>query len=222
MGKYYNFSDYYNLNQDQQYIADEYAIMFQNGDERGLSFFYNEFYAALALYANRWIDNRSVAEEIASEVFVKTWRMHYKLDSYGAIRAYLYKIVYRDSMNALTKESKRRTGIKGLQLSDLNNDTPFDNMVRSETYRLVHKALKDLTPGERRVMVMYYLDGKSTGAIARELNLHTSTIRTQKQNGLKALRKNLGLNMQAVHLLYSFAKRLFKLPVKHWKDYSVI
>ena len=148
--------------------------------------------------------------------------MHYKLDSYGAIRAYLYKIVYRDSMNALTKESKRRTGIKGLQLSDINNDTPFDNMVRSETYRLVHKALKDLTPGERRVMVMYYLDGKSTGAIARELNLNTSTIRTQKQNGEKALRKKLRQSMQVAHLLASFAKGLFNLPLKHWKDYSVI
>jgi len=202
------------MNQDQPYTDNDYALLFQQGKERGLAFFYTEFFPALTLYANRWIDNRSVSEEIASEAFVKTWRMHYKLDSYGAIRAYLYKIVYRDSMDALTKESKRRTGIKGLQLSDINNDTPFDNMVRSETYRLIHKSLKDLTPGERRVMTMYYLDGKSTGAIARELNLHPSTIKTQKKSGLETLRKKLHLIMQVLHLLGFAMKRPFRLLVK--------
>lgn len=188
--------------------------MFQNGDERGLSFFYHEFYPALAFYANRWIDNRSVAEEIASEAIVKTWRMHHKLDSYGAIRAYLYKVVYRDSMDIIQKEKKRRTGVKGLQLSDINNETPFDNLVRTETYRLLYKSLKDLPPGQRKVMMMHYLDGKSTGEIARELNLHPSTIKTQKKNGLETLRKKMRLNMEVLHLLGSFAKGLFRLPVK--------
>lgn len=202
------------MNQDEQYIANEYAIMFQNGDERGLSFFYHEFYPALAFYANRWIDNRSVAEEIASEAIVKTWRMHHKLDSYGAIRAYLYKVVYRDSMDIIQKEKKRRTGVKGLQLSDINNETPFDNLVRTETYRLLYKSLKDLPPGQRKVMMMHYLDGKSTGEIARELNLHPSTIKTQKKNGLETLRKKMRLNMEVLHLLGSFAKGLFRLPVK--------
>lgn len=206
------------MNQDQQYIADEYAIMFHNGDERWLSFFYKEFYAALAFYANRWINNRSIAEEIASEAIVKTWRMHSKLDSYGAIGLTCTKWCIVTVWKQYKRKRKEERVLKTCSYPVSIMIHLLDNLVRTETYRLLYSSLKDLTPGERRAMVMYYLDGKS----ARELNLHTSTIKTQKQNGLKALRKNLGLNMQAVHLLYSFAKRLFKLPLKHWKDYSVI
>jgi len=197
------------LNQQKQYIENEYAIMFQNGDERGLSFFYNEFYAALAFYSNRMVDNRSIAEEIASEAIVKTWRMHHKLDSYKAIRAYMYKVVYRDSFKAIQKNKKSRIDIKELGVTAINNDTPFDNLVRSETYRILYNSLKDLPPGQRKVLEMYYYEGKSTGEIARELNLHKSTIKTQKQNGLKALRGKLPLNMRVVHSLDSFLKRLY-------------
>jgi RNA polymerase sigma factor (sigma-70 family) len=31
----------------------------------------------------------------------RAWKMHYKLDSYNGIKAYLYRIVHRDSMAAV-------------------------------------------------------------------------------------------------------------------------
>jgi DNA-directed RNA polymerase specialized sigma24 family protein len=38
---------------------------------------------------------------------------------------------------------------------------------------------------------MYFLEGKSSGEIARELKLSRSTVNTQKYLGLAALRKKL-------------------------------
>lgn len=166
----------------------EMTFAFQQGNEKALSFFYHEFYPALAHYSFQLTRSRPIAEEIASDAFVKAWRMHYKLNSYAGIKAYLYKIVHRDSVAAILSEQKRDKIYKDLR-PETTTDSPFDNMVRSEVYRIVHAALKGLSPANRRVIIMHYLEGKNTGQISRELDLHPSTIKTQKMQGLKALKK---------------------------------
>lgn len=188
---------------------EEYALAFQQGDEQALAFFYREFHPALAFYANRWLENRSIAEEIASEAFVQTWKMHSKLDNYYAIRAYLYKTVQRDSLHALRRECKRATIHQNSQPPETTNETPFDHVVRSEVYRIIHTALKDLSPGSRKVLIMHYLEGKTTGQIATELKLHPSTIKTQKTKGLEALRKKL---LRPILILFYFCVKIF-LPL---------
>ncbi len=164
---------------------------FYRGDEKGLEYFYKAFHPALSLYAFKYVNDYSIAEEIASEAFVKTWKMHWKLDSFGAIRAYLYKIVYRDSMTSLEQKTKREKSYRDSQPLTTDHYTPFDHLVRSEAYRIIHNSLKDLPPGQRRVVMMHYLEGKTSGQIARELHRHPSTIKAQKKQGLEALRKKL-------------------------------
>ncbi len=176
------------MEQYKIHIEIEMALSFQEGNEKALSFFYHEFYPALAHYSFQLTHSRPVAEEIASEAFVKIWRMHYKLNSYAGIKAYLYKIVHRDSVEVVLSEQQRARTYRNLQ-PQIDTETPFDKMVRSEVYRLIHAALKDLAPACRKVMIMHYFDGKTTGQISRELNLHPSTIKTQKKQGLNALRK---------------------------------
>jgi RNA polymerase sigma factor (sigma-70 family) len=188
-----HFSNGYPLSLSPVYSStfNEYASLFQRGDEKGLAFVYHEFHPTLALYAHRLVEDRSIAEEIAAEALVKTWKMHWKLDSYGAIRAYLYKIVHRDSLAYIRMEKKRTAMHQQSRPLQTVSDTPFDHVVRSEVYRIIHTALKDLSPANRKVIIMHYLEGKTTGQIARELKLHRSTVNTQKTKGLAALRKSL-------------------------------
>ncbi|HMO60730.1 MAG: sigma-70 family RNA polymerase sigma factor [Lacibacter sp.] len=193
---------------DHNWTKEDYAAAFQQGNEQALAFIYRDFHPALAHYAHQWVQDRSIAEEIAAETLVKTWKMHWKLDSYGAIRAYLYKIVHRDSLRHISREKKRAAVHQQSKPAQTTTDTPFDHVVRSEVYRLIHTALKDLSPANRKVIVMHYLEGKTTGQIARELNVHPSTVKTQKNRGLQALRKQL---MRPVLILFYFLVK-FLLP----------
>ena len=190
---------------EQNNNVNKYALLFQDGDEKALSYFYHAFYPALTHYSFQLILNRSIAEEIASEAFVKIWRMHYKLNSYAGIKAYLYKIVHRNSIKAVLNEQKRDRTYRNLQ-PQIETDTPFDKMVRSEVYRLIHTALKDLPAASRKVVIMHYLEGKTTGQISRELNLHPSTIKTQKKQGLNALRK---VFIKPMLWLFYFCSKIF-------------
>lgn len=190
---------------EQNDNGNNYALLFQDGNEKALSFFYHEFYPALTHFSFQLTQSRPIAEEIASEAFVKTWRMHYKLNSYAGIKAYLYKIVHRDSIEAISNEQKRDKSYRQLP-REIETETPFDNIVRSEVYRLIHAALKDLSPASRKVMIMHYLDGKSTGEISRELNLHPSTVKTQKKQGLSALKK---VFLRPMFWLFYFCTKIF-------------
>ena len=164
------------------------AISFSEGRESALAFFYSEFYPALSFYACKIVQNRSLAEDIASEAFIKTWRLHYKLNSYAGIKAYLYKVVHRDSIQAIKVAHKRRD-FNDATPTTIFTESPFDIMVKTEVYRKLYAALKHLSPAIQRVMIMHYFQGKSTGQISRELKLHRSTIKTQKLRGLKELKK---------------------------------
>lgn len=170
------------------------AFLFQEGKEKALSFFYKEFHPALSLYAYQWLRDRSVAEEVASEALVKTWKMHSKLDSYAGIRAYLYKTVRRDCIRIIKYRKAPVIDIDSIDIP-IEQPSPFDILLKTEVYRHIHTALKEVSPGSRRVLIMHYLDGMTTGQIARELQLHRSTINTQKQEGLAKLRTLISRTM---------------------------
>jgi len=175
------------MQQVQPYHQDDDAIAFIRGDEQALAHYFSELHPALTLYANQWVKNFPLAQEIASEAFVKTWRKHYKFNSYESIKAYLYTIVRRDSYKAARKPYLPDSPVN----DTTDNNTPFSFLVRAETCRLLYAALQKLSPGNKRVVAMYYLEGKTTGEIARELNLHPHTVQTQKLRGIKALQKIL-------------------------------
>jgi RNA polymerase sigma factor (sigma-70 family) len=170
---------------------EQMARAFQAGDEKALAFFYERLLPVLAMSAFRYIKNAAVAEEIASEALVNTWRMRSKLDSVGAIKAYAYSCVRNACSRAAEIRKKRLHAEQQAGGFDSDTDTPYQFTIRAEVYRLVHTALKELPEGSRTVLTMHFIEGKSTGEIARELNRATSTIKTQKANGLAALRKKM-------------------------------
>jgi RNA polymerase sigma factor (sigma-70 family) len=175
---------------------------FRKGEESGLNFFFREYYITLTLFASYMGCNRELAQEIASGAFVKMWKHHHKLSSYAGIRAYLYKIVHRDCQRFLTKERKKRQIQTLSETLEVVNDNPFEYLVRTETHRLLYAAIRSLAPGYQKVISLYFLEGKSSGEIAKELNASVSTIKTQKLKGLKALRKTL--LRPILNLLYLF------------------
>ncbi|MBW7942227.1 MAG: sigma-70 family RNA polymerase sigma factor [Candidatus Kuenenia stuttgartiensis] len=175
---------------------DNYAIAFSRGDEQALAHYFRDLHPALTFYANQWVRDFHLAQEIAADAFVKTWKAHCQFDSYDSIKRYLYTIVRRDSYKIAKRLNVHPFSTTQSEEGDAaDNDTPFSNLVRAETYHILYSALKKLSPGNSRVITMYYLEGKTTGEIARELNLHPSTVQTQKIRGIKGLQKLLKLHV---------------------------
>ncbi len=186
------------MNLGPDYIFEKNAALFQQGSEEALAFFFTQFHPALSHYAFALLKNRFIAEEIAAGAFVKTWKMHRKLDRYEGIRAYLYKVVNRDCLRAIEKEKKRFAVHLSASGKINTDDSPFDQLVKSELYRLLHNEIKKLSPGSQKVLTMHYFEGKTTAEIAAELQLSDSTVKTQKLRALATLRKRLNSHLPAM------------------------
>lgn len=173
---------------DTQKSIEEQALAFKVGDEKALSFFYHEVHPALAFFAYKFVEDRMLAEEIASNAFIKIWKFHWKFDSYPDIRAYLYTIVRNECSDILRLKHRKMVVPRETLPLVISNETAFDNLVRSELSRLISSALQKISPTSRKILTLQYIEGMSTSEIATELNVSPITVRTLKARGLKKLR----------------------------------
>lgn len=173
------------------YTESDYALLFAGGDEQGLAYFFDVFYPALCLFSNHFIKNREAAEEIASQAFIDTWRNNAKLKTPGAIRAYLYTVVRHESIAFAKRENKKLKLRNSIATVPVVEKTIFDNLVNAELSRYLFNTLHKLPPGSSLVLQMHFMEGKTLNQIATELHVSESTVKTQKQRGLMALRKKL-------------------------------
>lgn len=180
----------------------EIVEAFQQGDQKALEAYFNEFYRALCYYAFSYTHDMEVAKEIASEAFIKTWKYREQFVNPGSIRAYLYKIVRGDASNWHKAQQR-------LPLSHIKDDEDFVSMdsdefsklVKAETLRHIYYGIESLPPECRKIFRLLYIDGKKVSEIAEQLQISTSTVKAQKARGLAMLRNKILLLAFSITLL---------------------
>jgi len=178
---------------ESTYNQNEYTLAFQRGEEKGFDFFFRELFPSLCFFANRMVNNKCEAEDIASAAFIKIWKRHNQFDNAKNIRAYLYQIVRNDCLKFLQQNDRRnrtQKEIEYLTIGDTKDNCEAD-IIRAELYSDLYKALKNLPTECRKVFKMLYIEGKSVKEIAKELKVSASTVKTQKARGLAMLRKKI-------------------------------
>jgi len=85
----------------------------------------------------------------------------------------------------------------GLTFADTLADADTDTVAatepaRSETTTLVREALAQLTEREAQIVIYYYVEGRSTREISRQLDLSVSNVTKIRQRAMRKLSKLLG------------------------------
>ena len=187
------------MEKESIYSQEDYALLFNTGDERGMAFFFQKFHSSISIYCFHLLKDRQVAEELATDAFVKTWKFHTKLNSFPIIRAYLYKVAYRDCITHLQRQ-KRKPNIS-LENIETRTGSHFESLITAETARLLNNAINDLSPAIRTVLKKYYFENMSTGEIAKEMKLSRYTVKSQKNRGIEALKRKLKQTLVLVIVL---------------------
>lgn len=184
------------MQQNNHYTAEAYILSFQAGEERGFSFFFKEFYAALCYFSYNIIKDKAAAEDIAEEAFIKLWERHSSFQNAANIKSFLYTIVRNASIDWLRQQKKRLAHSKEIiYLAEETESFIQQQIIEAETYREVVASLKILPPKCRQIFRMFYFEGKDYSQIAHELNLSINTIRVQKARALALLRQQLGTSL---------------------------
>ncbi|MBV4358789.1 RNA polymerase sigma factor [Pinibacter aurantiacus] len=166
---------------------------FQQGEEKGFQYFFHKYYGSLCHYVSEMTSDHELAQEIASDGFMKLWERRKQFFSDNTIRSFLFTVTRNAAISYIRTRSKTvATDIDGVYIAD-DHFNSLQSMMRAETYWQLHQAIERLPKVCRKVITMFYIQGMSYEQIAQELNISLANIRNQKARGIKLLReKSLG------------------------------
>ncbi|NDW20827.1 sigma-70 family RNA polymerase sigma factor [Alteromonas hispanica] len=132
------------------------------------------FHADIFRYAYWLVKDRSVAEDIVQETFLRAWRSLDALNDEKAAKAWLITI--------LRRENARRFERKQLDVVDIDDVFIHDETQQADgdiNQRELHRLLGGLSIEYREPLILQLLFGFSGEEIAAQLNLNKNTVMTR-------------------------------------------
>ncbi|MBA2714005.1 MAG: sigma-70 family RNA polymerase sigma factor [Rubrobacteraceae bacterium] len=164
--------------------------------EAAISALYDRYSRTVYGVGLRILGDRSSAEELVQDVFLKAWRSSGSFDpSRGSFSTWLYRVTRN---GALDLYRKRARAVRSVFDGDVHIAAARDFSVGPEeivdqswmSWR-VSRALEVLDAAHREVIEQAYYEGLSQREISRRTGVPLGTVKTQTASAFKSLRKEL-------------------------------
>ena len=142
----------------------------------------------LYLTAHRIVRDTDRADDAVQQTLVEIWRELPSLRDPDRFEAWTYRIVVRFCL----QESRRarRTGVREIRIDD-TEPTRSDAFADSDLRDQVDRALSELSPDHRAVVVLHHYSGLSLGEIAEVLGVPYGTVGSRLHHATRALRASI-------------------------------
>lgn len=138
----------------------------------------------------RMTGEAGLAEELAQEVFVRTWEKLHTFRGESAFTTWLHRLTVNVVLGAQRKEARHRSRI--IVTDDL---TAFEKKGATPSPGLridMERAIASLPEGARQVFVLHDIEGYKHREIAEQMGTATGTCKAQLHRARKLLRAALG------------------------------
>ena len=147
---------------------------------------------ALHLYVERFCTDRTSADDVVQETFIRAWRHLPKLSADDRpIRPWLFRVARNLLIDADRAARAHPVLVQALPEDAGGPDCALDQVLDRE---LLSAALQHLSPAQRAVLIEAFYNGASLVTIARELGIPHGTARSRMHYALQALRQQLHEN----------------------------
>jgi len=139
---------------------------------------------ALVLFARRWTNCHSEAEDIVQDAFVRSWQQR---DNVRDLVPYLFTCVRTVALNRL-RETQRRKSREESAVANMETcfENPLENRQRQE---LIENAMQTLSPEQQEVIVLKIWGDLTFQAIGQVLAIPPDTAASRYRYGLETLRR---------------------------------
>jgi RNA polymerase sigma-70 factor (ECF subfamily) len=163
------------------------------GEEPALGELYRRHGGTCLALARRVLADRSLAEEVVQEVYLRLWRDPARFDpERGSMRAWLCAQVHGRSVDLLRAETARRAREErdAFRSPTIDHDLERAVMELSEG-EAVRRALATLSDDERKAIELAYFGGHTYREVAVLLEQPEGTVKSRIRSGLLRLRAAL-------------------------------
>lgn len=160
-------------------------------DRQALGEIYDQYSPRLYRYAVRLLRTTDLAEECVAEVFS---RFLHALRNGAGPREHLQAYLYRIAHNWITDQWRRRPpallALEEHAPTENEIDLPYEVSVRDDQEQ-VRAALAQLTPDQRQVVVLKFLEDWENDEIAAALGKPIGAVKSLQHRAIAALRRVL-------------------------------
>lgn len=169
------------------------------GDPRALESLYRTYGGAVLGVAERILRDRSLAEDVAQDVFLRLWRRPERFDpGRGALRAFLLRDAHGRAVDLVrAEEARRQREDRDAQRSSDSRPGPEQEVWEHVRSQEVRRAMDALPEREREAVMLAFYGGLSYREVAERLGEPEGTVKSRIRSGLQRLEGPLlqaGLN----------------------------
>lgn len=171
---------------------------------------YSTYYDKMFRFAQLYVRNDLVAEDIATESLIKLWETM-KKERVEKPLALLLTILKHKSLDYLRKQASMQDAFEGMakwhqrelyiRISTLEACNP-DDIFSGEIQSILTKTLDELPPQSKKVFMMSRFEQKSGKEIAKELGISVKGVDYHIAKALKALRISLKDYLPLLYFLF--------------------
>jgi RNA polymerase sigma-70 factor, ECF subfamily len=173
-------------------MTDEYTLIARAArfDQAALGEIYDAYSPGVFRYAVRLLGDASLAEDCVADTFTRYLQA---LRAGGGPRDHLKAYLYRIAHNWIT-DRYRRQPLPPLALAEelaARGPDVLQEVIDELEQRQVRMALVTLTPDQRQVIVLKYLQGWKNEAVALAIHKPIGAVKALQHRALEALRRAL-------------------------------
>ncbi len=176
--------------------------MLMNGGNDFDSFF-KSFFNPICLFIERIIGEKEEVTDVAQDVFLKVFERWKEFETPENAKAFLYISARNLCFDRLKRRRAEENYVSNyLREEEMNQTTFLKEVMRQETFRILHAAIDQL-PDQTRQIILLSMEGGSNLEVGEKLGVSINTVKTLKKNGYAALREFLSKEYVILLLILS-------------------
>ena len=187
------------MSQRADELSDEQLMDQLAGQEEvgaALSALYDRYSRTVFGVGMKLLGDRSSAEELVQEVFLKVWRSSYTFDSSrGSFSTWLYRVTRNLASDSYRKRTRRVDLVsdKDPFILATRDSSPGPQEIVDDSWLSwrISRALEELDAPHREVIELAYYQGLSQREISRRTGVALGTVKTRIRTGMRLLREQL-------------------------------
>ncbi len=163
------------------------TVLFNNGNKISLKELYNNLFAPLCSYSNKYVKSTEIAGDIVQEVFIKVWKKRKDFTTIYALRSFMYLAVRNASLNYL-RDNGKTISLDAEKLQERLDDDHL--IIEEEVHLMIRKEVDKLPKACKKVFDLTLMD-LSISEISECLGISKNTVRNQRAQARRILKTQL-------------------------------
>ncbi len=171
---------------------DQAVLRCQHGERDAFRYLVERYQNVLFGTAYNMTRNRALAEEFAQEAFLSAWKGIRSFRRGRPFKPWLMRILINTVMAHRRRRAVETTPIEGSEVeAKVDAENPVDLAESRSEQQALKRAIGELSPDHRQVVVLRYFADMTVPEVARASGLAEGTVKSRLYRAHQALRQQL-------------------------------